>query len=272
MIFFQYWDKGFENMPDNYKINWNHNIKIIKKMNLKYIFLDDKNIVKYIPIHKNFKYLIPAHKADYIRVFFPYLYGGIYIDSDCIIINDFSSLLKKLNNKYNVILFADHNYYGKIDYMNGILIMKKKTKFCEYFIKIINKKLNKINNYNYDFIKIWCFIGAEIINNIVYKVKIFNDQILFINRELLKNEHSSSMYFDWFYTSKNNKKNKNILYKKLFFKNEKEACKKALLLKKTYQNKYFLLTNRLHNFFKIDDIYYSKKSIIYHLMKQSLNY
>lgn len=268
MIFFEYWDKGYENFPYNYKINWEHNLKIINKMGLKYIFLDDKNIKKYIPIHKNFKYLYPAHKADYVRIYFCHLYGGIYIDCDCIIINEFHYLLKKLL-KYDVILFADNNYNKNIDYMNGIVIMKKNKRFGDYFIKIMNNKLNTINE-KYNYIKLWSFIGADIIGHIIYNKKIFNNEIFFMKEYFDKKKPKSALYFDWFITSKNNKENKKILYKKLFFKNENEAKEKAIELKRVYKNRYFLLTNRIHNFFDVDDIYFSKKSIIYHLMKQSL--
>jgi hypothetical protein len=74
----------------------NNNLKLLKKWKL--IFLDDTTIEKYIPPENmpSFDGLLPAQKADWIRLYLIYTYGGCWCDA-AIIINNESTLLQLRN-------------------------------------------------------------------------------------------------------------------------------------------------------------------------------
>lgn len=52
------------------------------------------------------EFLWPAHKADYIRYFFLYLYGGIYIDTDIELIQGLPEII---NEHDSVFVFTNRN-------------------------------------------------------------------------------------------------------------------------------------------------------------------
>lgn len=54
----------------------------LKQTELDIILITDKNLNDYIvePLHPGYKYLIPQHKADYLRCYFMHFYGGAYAD------------------------------------------------------------------------------------------------------------------------------------------------------------------------------------------------
>jgi hypothetical protein len=68
-------------------------------------FINDKNLYEYLDnIPKNFYKLRPAHKADYVRVSVVNKYGGIWLDSDMIIINSLDFYFDLLN-EYNSFFY-----------------------------------------------------------------------------------------------------------------------------------------------------------------------
>ena len=65
--------------------------------NYKVHFLNDDNVKDYIKnIPPKYYKLRPAHKADFVRVNVICDYGGIWLDSDTIVMDDLSSLFKVL--------------------------------------------------------------------------------------------------------------------------------------------------------------------------------
>ncbi len=77
--------------------------------------LDEKNIYIYLPelkqieIPLNLNQLKIAQKVDYYRILLLYKYGGLYIDSDMIIINDLKKITEKLR-MYDYIGFGEYFY------------------------------------------------------------------------------------------------------------------------------------------------------------------
>lgn len=150
-----------------------NNLKILKEWKL--IFLDDNTIEQYIPISDmpSFKGLLPAQKADWIRLYLIYTYGGCWCDA-AIIINNESTLtqLRELSIKKKSLFtgfyfksrIVDNNIFSFIECWfilapkNSILINMWRLEFekaikiglLQYKRKLIaSKKLNLKQMYNY---------------------------------------------------------------------------------------------------------------------------
>lgn len=71
--------------------------------------LNKNNIKKYIPELLEYEQymsdLIIAHKVDIYRIMLMYKYGGLYLDSDIIVLSDLSDIIKKLR-KYDFVGFG----------------------------------------------------------------------------------------------------------------------------------------------------------------------
>jgi hypothetical protein len=81
---FMYWT------GDEYKlVNILKNIVYLySKVGMGYTphLITDENLLNYVPnLPPNFNALIPQHKADYVRVYVVYTYGGIWLDADALV-------------------------------------------------------------------------------------------------------------------------------------------------------------------------------------------
>ena len=116
----------------------------------------DKNITNYIDdIPRYFSSLCPAHQADFVRVNVICDYGGIWLDSDTLVLNSLDSLFDYIENKdgffireNNCILF------------NGVFGSKAKTSLMiewkKQMRKLLDIKMNKID---------WTEIGNNMLQN-----------------------------------------------------------------------------------------------------------
>lgn len=131
-------------------------------------FINYKNLHLYVPTlpPRFYNYHI-AHQADYVRVVVLQKFGGIWLDSDTILLDNIDSLFSLLET--NDGFFIREN---KVNISNGIFGTKPNT-------ELMNLWLNKIN----DILKspktlIWTEIGTRILSNIpetFYRnYKIFN--------------------------------------------------------------------------------------------------
>lgn len=79
------------------------------KNTFEIVRLNKDNIKKYIPelseYEQYMKNLIIAHKVDIYRIMLMYKYGGLYLDSDIIVLNDLSDINDKLK-KFDFIGFG----------------------------------------------------------------------------------------------------------------------------------------------------------------------
>lgn len=190
--------------------------------------LTDKNINDYIhDIPDYFSNLCPAHQADFVRVNVICNYGGIWLDSDIIVIDSLDSLFDFIETK-NGFFIKENNYilcngiFGSRPNTSIMIEWKTQMRF------LLDIKLGKIN---------WCEIGNELLqsiynnNNDLYdNYKIFNglDNLYPVNWNKCVAEFIDKSY--------DNYKNiireyqplvvlVNSVYKKLEYKTEKEILK-----------------------------------------------
>lgn len=147
-----YWD----NKTDN-NINNKNNPAIIDlcydtvvkhcSNSFEIVRLNKDNIESYIPELKHYKKymkdLIIAHKVDIYRIMLLYKYGGIYLDSDIIVLRDPVEIMDKLK-KYDFVGFGCTGYECKNGYgnpSNWLLASRPNTNLMG---NILNKQLKII--------------------------------------------------------------------------------------------------------------------------------
>lgn len=119
--------------------------------NFNIILLNKDNIIDYIPEIKQYddmmKNLIIAHKVDIYRIMLLHKYGGIYLDSDTIVMQDLSDIIIKLNT-HDFVGFGCTGNICKNGYgnpSNWILAANPNSKLMK---TILNKQLLKLYNNN----------------------------------------------------------------------------------------------------------------------------
>lgn len=133
------------------------------------IFLNDDNYKKYISIpEENFSKLIPAHKADIIRVNIVCDIGGIWIDSDTLILDNLDSLFDIFKDK-NGFFIKENN----TTVWNGIFGSKPNTRLMLKWKDYVNNKI--LNDSN---IESWAFLGNEFLNK-EENLKLLNNYEIF---------------------------------------------------------------------------------------------
>lgn len=163
-------EKENYNNQNNVFIYWVGNeyklIKILRQLmyyhsfnnnNYKIHFINENNIREYIDyIPEIFHKLQPAHQADFVRVNVICKYGGIWLDSDTIVMNDLSSLFNIINKKDGFLI----KEYNSI--LNGVFGSKKETPFMKYW----NNKVNDILKNKKTPELRWTELGSEILIDI----------------------------------------------------------------------------------------------------------
>lgn len=119
--------------------------------------ITDKNIndyVKNIPVY--FDNLCPAHKADFVRVNVICDYGGIWLDSDTIVLDSLDSLFDLVENKNGFFILENNNILW-----NGIFGSKSNTpimiKWRNEMTKLLDNKQGIID---------WSDIGSDMLVNL----------------------------------------------------------------------------------------------------------
>lgn len=128
--------------------------------------IDDNNIKEYIPeLPDYFKTLLPAHQADFVRLYTVCEYGGIWLDSDTVVISSLDPLFDLIEKHHGFVTTEYSNC------CNGVFGSKKHAPFMVEWkrraLNILNSKQNKIN---------WTEIGNDIITDIL-KNPIFKQDI-----------------------------------------------------------------------------------------------
>lgn len=96
---FCYWDAGIKNMPEILQNVFFHNRMMCKKHNLKIHLLTEKNVWQYIDFDDRFHKLESNHQSDYVRWHLIHKYGGMWIDTDIILLKDIQPLIEGINEK-----------------------------------------------------------------------------------------------------------------------------------------------------------------------------
>lgn len=119
------------------------------------------NIKEFIEIPDFFFDLIPAHQADYARINLICKYGGIWLDSDTLVLNSLDSLFEHLEKGDGFFILQKN-----IHVCSGVFGSKKSTKLMNLWNKLCKKVLNKKKNE----IK-WTEINGEILQCLYEKRK-----------------------------------------------------------------------------------------------------
>jgi len=121
-------------------------------------FITDKNIREYMKdIPDYFNSLSPVHQADIIRVHVVCEYGGIWLDSDTIVMDKLDSLFDIIDRK-DGFLMKENNLY----LVNGVFGSKKRTPLMKRWKKEIMDVLDKKQGKNIG----WTDIGSSILKKI----------------------------------------------------------------------------------------------------------
>lgn len=120
----------------------------------KVILITDKNIKEYVKdIPSYYDNMCPAHQADFVRVNVICEYGGIWLDSDTLVLDSLDTLFDYIENK-NGFFIKENN----IILWNGIFGSKSNTplmiEWKTEMIKILDNNQGKIN---------WSAIGCQLL-------------------------------------------------------------------------------------------------------------
>jgi hypothetical protein len=123
--------------------------------------ITDKNICDYIKtIPDYFFNLCPAHQADFVRVHVVCDYGGLWLDSDILILDTLDSIFDIIENTNGVFIKENNNIIW-----NGMFGSKKQTPLMKEWkgklIEILNAKKQHIH---------WTEIGNSLLENL-YKTQ-----------------------------------------------------------------------------------------------------
>jgi len=120
--------------------------------------ITDKNIREYVKdIPDYFSSLCPAHQADFVRVHVICDYGGIWLDSDTIVVDKLDSLFDIIEKK-NGFFMKENNLY----LVNGVFGSKKQT---DLMIKWKTQLMNVLDSKQGKNIG-WTDVGSSILKKI----------------------------------------------------------------------------------------------------------
>ena len=119
--------------------------------------INKENINTYIKDLPNYFYdLQPAHQADFVRVSVVCDYGGIWLDSDTLVMDNLETLFNIINNQDGFFILQNNNIL-----FNGVFGSKPNTKLMiewkTRLIQILNEKTNNIQ---------WAEIGNNLLEDI----------------------------------------------------------------------------------------------------------
>lgn len=137
--------------------------------NYEVVVLDEKSVDNYIEIPATVKRLEHiAHKADYIRFQLLYKYGGVWLDSDMILLRNIDDAVEPYIQKYDFISCGIEHLKPSIWFM----ACKKDCEILGEQKDIVNEVLRKKSRRTLPFAKIklkWSQIGYDILWKITDK-------------------------------------------------------------------------------------------------------
>ena len=132
--------------------------------------ITDKNINEYIKdIPKYFYKMCPAHQSDFVRVNVICEYGGIYLDSDTLVLDKLDTLFDLIETKDGFFIKQNNK-----NLCNGVFGSKSNTplmlKWKNEMLKILNENKGDI---------IWCTIGSNLLKSLYENLNLFNNYEIF---------------------------------------------------------------------------------------------
>ena len=170
-----------------------------KKFNIN--LLDENSVKSYIPDLRDDldeKLNIPQ-KTDYIRLMLLYLYGGIWLDSDVIILKDLTEITKKLDT-HDFVGFGCHhiectkNGDGYPYPANWVLAARKDSLLMKNCIEECDRILNK-NNKEYFSIN-YHILGRKLLWSQINKLQQQNWDYYHYNSYCIERDSSFNKYIN----------------------------------------------------------------------------
>lgn len=130
------------------------------------------NITNYIKDLPDYFYnLCPAHQADYVRVCVICDHGGIWLDSDTLVLDKLDSLFDKINTMNGFFIIQNNEILW-----NGIFGSKPNTSLMlewkKRMIQIFNEKKEKIS---------WSEVGNDLLMNIYNEIPTIYNNYMILN-------------------------------------------------------------------------------------------
>ena len=222
---------------NNVFIYWNgYDYKLIKLLrNIIYLhansgngykvhFVNPTNITNYIyNIPPYFYNLHPAHQADFVRVNVICDYGGIWLDSDVIVMESLDLLFDMINKKDGFFIKQNND-----EIYNGVFGSKPHTKLMIMW----KNKINIILDEKWQHLQ-WCDIGNTLLQKEYETSNLFNNYHIFNGLDTMYPINWDKCISEYLYKPYNNYKNiirkfqpiiilVNSVYKELEYYPEKE--------------------------------------------------
>ena len=117
-IIWLYWENKPGNTMPVYLDLCIDTIKYHCVKDFRIILLNEKTVYDYLPnLRKDLNKLLIAQKSDYIRIKLLYEYGGVWLDTDTIVMRNLAPIMKKLEN-YDFVGFGCTGMYCTNGYPN----------------------------------------------------------------------------------------------------------------------------------------------------------
>jgi hypothetical protein len=172
-IVWNYWDTGYENMPNLIKKLYEHNKQTCEKYNYELRLVTKENVKQFIPnVPAVFFDVASNFQSDYVRYNVLYLHGGIWLDSDALIYENPNKLKEKIidNRKDMFITKVIISHYHEC----AVIAVRQKLLpilcFCVNYVNFTLKTKGTEMEWN--------DIGPETAKRVVNK---YNELILVLN-------------------------------------------------------------------------------------------
>ena len=151
-----YWENKENSVMPTYIRMCHESVIKNRGKELNVTILNENNIRKYLPyLREDINDLSIPQKADYIRLAILNEYGGIWLDSDIIVLKPLSPFLEKLKN-YDYVGFGCHGFYctktknGYGNPANWAMISRKGGLLIKSCLKAANNILDSNINLSYN--------------------------------------------------------------------------------------------------------------------------
>jgi hypothetical protein len=249
-----YWETQNGQKKPNYVKLCNDTVKKNCSDSFEIVFLDENNVHAYLPEIKKYNIdlegLIIAHKVDLYRIMLLYKYGGIYIDSDVIVLKDLKQIHDKLND-FDFVGFGCTgikctNRYGFPS--NWVLVSKKKSILMKECLDILFKKFLRRREKSFGYHEIGKLVIWEALHKLIPKGYSYYhyDSSVDGSRDSFGNWVTSKMMFSTT-PIKYDEENKLlfiVFYNSQMSENEKKIPIKELLHSKMNISKFFRIALR----------------------------
>ncbi len=142
---FLYWDNKPGVKTPEYISMCQETIEKNKGDGIKLNIVNKNNITDYLddlPVNL-FKLKEIAHVADYVRIALLVRYGGIWLDSDCILLKSLNPIFEKLK-QYEYVGYSWKDLQPSLGFMASI----KDCKFLSEHLFAIRKKIDRLTQFN----------------------------------------------------------------------------------------------------------------------------